>query len=120
MSNNRGWNSSKRQYRSTNAQQQLYANAVQQNIRQSSRSQYRNEPRIDANVIYIGQRFNNQRRDEHTASFNIAHQSTDSTRRRTFGQNRSTPSQRQYITICRQRKSVKTTHIPKTLFKIIF
>ena len=95
-SNNRGWNSNTRQYRSTDAQQQSYANAVQQNIRQFSRNQDGNEPRTDTNVTYIGQRFNNQRRDEQPNSFNTARQRTNDTRGRTYGQNRPTPSQRQY------------------------
>ena len=95
-SNNRGWNSNTRQYRSTDAQQQSYANAVQQNIRQFSRNQDGNEPRTDTNVTYIGQRFNNQRRDEQPISFNTARQRTNDTRGRTYGQNRPTPSQRQY------------------------
>ena len=95
-SNNRGWNSNTRQYRSTDAQQQSYANAVQQNIRQFSRNQDGNEPRTDTNVTYIGQRFNNQRRDEQPNSFNTGRQRTNVTRGRTYGQNRPTPSQRQH------------------------
>ena len=96
MSNNRVRNSNTRQYRGTDAQQQSYANAVQQNTRQFSRSQDGNEPRTDTNVTYIGQRFNNQRRHEYTTSFNTAHQGTNGTRGRTYGQNRPTPSQRHY------------------------
>ena len=95
-SNNRGWKSNTRQYRSTDAQQQSYANAVQQNIRQFSSNQDGNEPRTDTNVTYIGQRFNNQRRDEQPNSFNTARQRTNATRGKTYGQNRPTPSQRQY------------------------
>ena len=95
-SNNRGWNSNTRQYRSIDAQQQSYANAVQQNIRQFSRNQDGNEPRTDTNVTYIGQRFNNQRRDEQPNSFNTGRQRTNVTRGRTYGQNRPTPSQGQY------------------------
>lgn len=94
--NNRGQNTNTRQYGSTEQQKQSYANAVQQNVRQPNRNQDRDLPRTDTDVTYIGQRFNNQRRDEPSNSFNPTQRRQEGRRGRNYGQNRPRPPQGEY------------------------
>lgn len=102
--NNRGPNPNIRQYRNTEEEPESYANAVQQNIRRPNTRQNRYRPRINTDVTYIGQSFNNQGRDESPTAANSLQPRQEG---RINSQRRPIPSERQYTSYSDNRNMTR-------------